>query len=265
MVTKTIFYYSITLITLLFSFNVYSQGGKSASGKISYRFYRNLGIPVAEDWQLNFKNSESLFEQKGRQESLEEDQGTQTDLNKKFSLEVKVKPHYITNLKNKKIQFQGLVFTTPYYVSEDLETINWQLQKDEKNIGNFKCQKATADFRGRHYTAWFTQEIPVNLGPWKFNGLPGLILEIRDDKGEIELIATKVDISSNDDPSLDVAKEHKKGEKVSLQEYVKLKDNEGDEISRYISTKLSRGSSSTGSFTSAGRDSRIEITYEWEN
>ena len=44
----------------------------------------------------------------------------------------------------------------------------------------YPCQKATATFRGRDYEAWFTPEIPVNDGPWKFFGLPGLILKVTD-------------------------------------------------------------------------------------
>ena len=46
----------------------------------------------------------------------------------------------------------------------------------------YTCQKATTTFRGRNYTAWFAPEIPSNNGPWKFGGLPGLILKISDDK-----------------------------------------------------------------------------------
>jgi hypothetical protein len=48
---------------------------------------------------------------------------------------------------------------------------------------NYPCQKATATFKGRNYEAWFTQSIPFSDGPYKFSGLPGLILEIRDTQG----------------------------------------------------------------------------------
>ena len=44
----------------------------------------------------------------------------------------------------------------------------------------YDCRKATVDFAGRTYTAWFTPEIPLPFGPYKFGGLPGLILKIED-------------------------------------------------------------------------------------
>lgn len=37
-------------------------------------------------------------------------------------------------------------------------------------------------YAGRNWTAWYTEDIPIQFGSYKFNGLPGLILEIYDDK-----------------------------------------------------------------------------------
>ena len=56
---------------------------------------------------------------------------------------------------------------------------------ETKKIGTYEVQKATARFRGRDYTAWFTSEIPLPYGPWKLVGLPGLILEAYDTNKEI--------------------------------------------------------------------------------
>ena len=58
--------------------------------------------------------------------------------------------------------------------------MNWKIEKETKKLGKFNCKKATTSFRGRNYTAWFTTEIAVPFGPWKLNGLPGLILEAYD-------------------------------------------------------------------------------------
>ena len=70
-------------------------------------------------------------------------------------------------------------------VKDTLAVFQWQILSDTKLIGTFKCQKAETDFRGRHYTAWFAPEIPINNGPWKLQGLPGLILEAADSKGYV--------------------------------------------------------------------------------
>ena len=65
---------------------------------------------------------------------------------------------------------------------ENIPALNWNISNDTSTIASYSCQKATAEFRGRKYEAWFTLEIPINNGPWKFGGLPGLILKITDDK-----------------------------------------------------------------------------------
>jgi len=61
-------------------------------------------------------------------------------------------------------------------------SFNWAIQSDRKTIMDYPCQKATTEFRGRKYEAWFTFSIPIPDGPYKFCGLPGLIVEIADDQ-----------------------------------------------------------------------------------
>ena len=63
---------------------------------------------------------------------------------------------------------------------EDFPQFEWQLSADTATIQGYVCQKAEADFRGRRWTVWFTPEIPIDGGLWKFNGLPGLILRAYD-------------------------------------------------------------------------------------
>ncbi|AZA82331.1 GLPGLI family protein [Chryseobacterium lactis] len=72
-------------------------------------------------------------------------------------------------------------FSTSYkFVISDDRSLNWVLSTEKKMIGSYECQKAELDFAGRKWTAWFTEEIPFNDGPYKFKGLPGLIVEIKD-------------------------------------------------------------------------------------
>lgn len=63
-------------------------------------------------------------------------------------------------------------------VNDSLPKLNWKLLSETKEIAGFKCQKATTYFRCAEYTAWFASAIPVEIGPWKIGGLPGLILEL---------------------------------------------------------------------------------------
>ncbi|MFW6222143.1 MAG: GLPGLI family protein, partial [Bacteroidota bacterium] len=49
--------------------------------------------------------------------------------------------------------------------------IHWEFLSERKQVVGYDCQKATAFFRGRTWYAWFTNQIPVADGPWKFHGL----------------------------------------------------------------------------------------------
>ncbi len=69
-----------------------------------------------------------------------------------------------------------------FYYIEKMDQFEWEILPETKKIKDFEVQKATTSFAGRDYIAWFTPEISIAEGPYKFNGLPGLILEIADTK-----------------------------------------------------------------------------------
>lgn len=80
---------------------------------------------------------------------------------------------------------------------EDKVSHNWKLYNEVQTIANFKCHKATTNFRGRKYEVWYTTEVPVNFGPWKFNGLPGLILKVNDTTKEVIIELTKLSLNNS--------------------------------------------------------------------
>lgn len=69
-----------------------------------------------------------------------------------------------------------------YYYTENNPNFAWQIKEDTLTVADHLCQKAICLFRGKNYIAWFTTDIPINNGPWKFGGLPGLILKVYDDQ-----------------------------------------------------------------------------------
>ena len=78
----------------------------------------------------------------------------------------------------------GFIFpATIHYYQEPKSQFGWKILEDTLSIGGIPCQKATADFGGRKWEAWFAASIPISEGPYKFNGLPGLILKVNDSQG----------------------------------------------------------------------------------
>jgi len=73
---------------------------------------------------------------------------------------------------------------------EDNRKIEWKVLQDKQKIGEYNTQKAVTNFGGRTWIAWFTTEIPLQDGPYKFQGLPGLIIKIEDstDSHNFELV-----------------------------------------------------------------------------
>ena len=143
-----------------------------------------------------------------------------------------------------------------YLIKESVPQFKWDVQyKKTKKIGKYICNKATTQFRGRKYTAWYSMEFPIRFGPWKFNGLPGIIIEIYDETFRYHWIATKIK-SSQEHLILPIA--DKKLKSISLKEYVDVRYNQQLEIS---SSRLGR---ETRTELIKVPRSGIEIKFEWE-
>lgn len=147
-----------------------------------------------------------------------------------------------------------------YLVQEIIPNIHWELIKEYKVIGHFKAQQAIGTFRGRKYIAWFTNEIPINCGPWKFNGLPGLILEISDDKNEVAFFAKSFNIPFDDSAKIfNNIKFDSLSEKISLLQYIKIESAEVEEVINTVLSKLPRGAKFD---ISSIKSNAIELNYE---
>ena len=76
-----------------------------------------------------------------------------------------------------------------FFDTED--KINWNLGHETKKFENYTLQKATTTFGGRNWIAWFSKEIDISEGPYKFRGLPGMIFQIYDDKNNFDFTLVK--------------------------------------------------------------------------
>lgn len=84
-----------------------------------------------------------------------------------------------------------------YWYKEAQPEFDWAVSDETRQIGPYRCRKATTTFRGRDWVAWFTEEIPVAEGPWKFAGLPGLIVQVQDTAREHTFSLSRVREAGN--------------------------------------------------------------------
>ncbi len=91
--------------------------------------------------------------------------------------------YYQFPLDKKLVRKERLI--TPYLIEEAMPVIDWSISNDTASFAGLHCQKATCHFKGRDYTAWFCPDLPFHSGPWKLNGLPGLIVEAYDTNKDV--------------------------------------------------------------------------------
>lgn len=96
------------------------------------------------------------------------------------------------DLSNQSLVYKSRIGRDQYSYNEN-PSLSWKILPETVKIGDFKTQKAETTFGGRTWYAWFTPEIPLQDGPYKFSGLPGLIVKVQDSKGDysFDLMQTK--------------------------------------------------------------------------
>lgn len=140
---------------------------------------------------------------------------------------------------------------------EIAENIKWEFSEETKVISNYTCNKATTFFRGRKYTAWFTTALPINRAPWKFNNLPGLVLQVYDDTNQFIWSVSKISFNQTVD-SYNINKELKY---ISLKDFVIKNEAENNNLGDQAMLKFTqRGAKIIKSEVIRGR----ELKFEWE-
>lgn len=179
------------------------------------------------------------------------------------------------NTKEKVFLESKEFFGKKFLIKEELKQPEWQLETETKKIGNYTCYKATMvkkvdkfDFRSFRrkkkkktekekdstktsvtdeievpkeiiITAWYTPQIPVSNGPGEYWGLPGLILEINEDRTTI--LCTEIVLNPAEKVRI---KAPEKGKKVSREEYKKIVKKKVEEMREmFMNRRKSRNGS----------------------
>lgn len=99
------------------------------------------------------------------------------------------------------------------------EKLNWEIFPEKNKIGTFEVQKATVNYGGRNWIAWFASEIPIQDGPYIFHGLPGLIIKISDNENNYIFSLTEIKDSKGD------INYRTKGSELTWEQFEKLSEN----------------------------------------
>lgn len=146
-------------------------------------------------------------------------------------------------IKRKTGSFKNENFVTvsdKYYNYSSTDEIKWKILSQTKLLNNYKLQKAEAIWGGRKWIAWFSIEIPVSEGPYKFRGLPGLIFEIKDTTNNFNyrLVSLNKALSVYDTSNVVESNLGLNPISITLKQYQKLLiDNYNNPFSEYYTMK----------------------------
>lgn len=224
-------------LTILILFISQFLMGQNTVYKITYDFHINLQEFNYREAKLLFNTNESVFYW-GEEEYQEQD--LNKDNEHDFAIPLSINDsigsiNYIDHKKDSLISRMPYLSNKVYIVREQKPSIDWTITKEEKKIGPYACQKAIGKFRGRMYTAWFTLDIPLNMGPWKLQGLPGLILEASDTDKLIQFAFTSLQETDEEiNPPIH------EGIFIGLTEYKDLLNGLGNDIIKKLNARLPR-------------------------
>lgn len=99
---------------------------------------------------------------------------------------------YALEIEGNNLTYYNTIFRDEYQYEETLD-FKWQLSDEIKMVNGYSCKMATVNYGNRDWIAWYTQEIPISFGPYKFGGLPGLIIKLYDDTYSFQFDVQEID------------------------------------------------------------------------
>ncbi len=172
-------------------------------------------------------------------------------------------PHkviYRKDVKNEKVLYVEYLNGKQYLIEDKLPPFDWKINyNSSKIINNYTCYEAKTTYRGSNIIAYFTKDISVSTGPFKFGGLPGLILEISEEgKKYNSWKAIKVDKNKKSIVTNNISKLSP----ISMKDFLIIENEEKDKS--FLRKTSSLGKNVTVKRMKIPRQG-IEKKYEWED
>ncbi len=232
--------YLFLILTVAASINISSA---QKEGKISYTETVKLDIqfegmdesmksmiPQSQSLQkeLLFKNNTSLYQTKKGESlddlNIESDDGA---FQIKIMMDDDVEDILYKNLSNKTITHQRGMMGKAFLVKDELPNHIWKITNEKVKYIGYECQKAVMETDKDFVVAWFTSQIPVQIGPGNYHGLPGAILMLSINDGERDIKASNIELASIDDKEIKAPKD---GKKVNEKEFEKIRIEKEKEL-----------------------------------
>ena len=85
-----------------------------------------------------------------------------------------------------------------YVIEDSIVAPKWKVMNKIKEIGGYMCMMAVTEdtIKNQKITAWFADNIPISAGPELYSGLPGLILELDINEGDLVITAKKIELKA---------------------------------------------------------------------
>jgi len=234
------------------------------SQQIHVKYLRVLSSFTTSHEDLYLKNNQTI--------SIQDSIITQNKLTDSWTMAVNLdngrktpKQYYVSDLNNepeRNFFFTANVDSKDFFIYDKVPKPNWKIDETQtKNIAGYKCFKAIGNFRGSNVVAYFTKDLPYSAGPFKFYGLPGLILDIRVENKDYEIWKAE-SVVVDDKTEIAYKPKFLNKEKISLKEYVEAKEAHMNKIFAKVTDNLPK----TNFKVNVVKNQRftVEQKYEWE-
>lgn len=189
---------SIFFICFLTCIFCYSQNHGSDL-QIEYKVYCDTDYPLTFFSTLSISGQTSIYQEKFTTSQDWNGGKIKSEQGSFVSAAKDIPDDYLRiDHTTKEILFFDVLPTTSILVTDNYPEPDWIISGEKKNIAGYSCVKATANYRGRTWIAWFTPDLAIPYGPWKLQGLPGLILEAYDKNEMFTMRGVKVEMIKSD-------------------------------------------------------------------
>ena len=206
-------------------------------GIVKYKRIVDLGIKVEGEWAdfkktlpktrttnfiLYFSTSESNFADNAKENEAPSNMMKKAMYFAGVTGKPQVKFAKLYRDMDKNLEIKQSEFMTRLFLEEGkTPKLKWKMGAATKEILSYTCMQAEIELDGKKILAWFTPDIPISIGPDKYYGLPGLILEANVNQGQQVWLAASIDKTV---PSKELLSKPKEGKKVKPDQYKKIQE-----------------------------------------